>query len=179
MASFEGQVEAERAMSAECPPALKAPPLAAGIFTTNSPYSFSCGSSSCCTSRGPSQVCPPHLYQRSPRARVPPSPHRSRAARTSPMVPCVRKRPERARQRLRSGPLPCPQRPAAPVPWTPRCTFVPTPIVPIAVGEDWGICGPMAIPVAARGGSSTASAATGISQSITARSCMASKRRWS
>src|SRR5437763_5956498 len=32
-ASFEGQVEAERAMSAECPPALKAPPLAAGIFT--------------------------------------------------------------------------------------------------------------------------------------------------
>src|SRR5436305_3588187 len=32
-ASFEGQVEAERAMSAECPPALKAPPQAAGIFT--------------------------------------------------------------------------------------------------------------------------------------------------
>src|SRR5262245_7983363 len=36
--------------------------------TTNSPYSFSCGSSSCCTSRGPSQICPPHPYQRSPSA---------------------------------------------------------------------------------------------------------------
>src|SRR5881227_3202966 len=33
MASFHGQVEAEQARSAECPPALKAPPLAAGIFT--------------------------------------------------------------------------------------------------------------------------------------------------
>ena len=33
MASFERQVEAERALSAECPPALKAPLLAAGIFT--------------------------------------------------------------------------------------------------------------------------------------------------
>src|SRR2546421_9181771 len=33
-ASFEGQVEAERAMSAECPPALKAPPLAAGGFSS-------------------------------------------------------------------------------------------------------------------------------------------------
>src|SRR5262249_51163390 len=34
------------------------------------------------------------------------------------------------------GPLPCRSRPAAPVPWTPRCTFVPTPSVPIAAG--WG-----------------------------------------
>src|SRR5207248_3012222 len=33
MASFEGQVEAEQAMSAQCPPALKAPLLAAGFFT--------------------------------------------------------------------------------------------------------------------------------------------------
>src|SRR2546430_16100154 len=33
MASFHGQVEAEQARSAECPPALKAPLLAAGIFT--------------------------------------------------------------------------------------------------------------------------------------------------
>src|SRR5713101_2691078 len=33
MLSFDGQVEAERARSAQCPPALKAPLLAAGIFT--------------------------------------------------------------------------------------------------------------------------------------------------
>jgi hypothetical protein len=33
-------------------------------------------------------------------------------------------------------PLPCPQRTDAPGPWTPRCTFVPTPSVPIAAG--WG-----------------------------------------
>src|SRR2546423_11937584 len=36
-ASFEGQVEAERAMSAECPPALQAPPLAAGGFYCENP----------------------------------------------------------------------------------------------------------------------------------------------
>ena len=42
-ASFEGQVEAERAMSAECPPALKAPPLAAGIFTLPKKMRGACG----------------------------------------------------------------------------------------------------------------------------------------
>ena len=40
------------------------------------------------------------------------------------------------RQCLRYGPLPCPQRTAAPGPWTPRGTFVPTPSVTIAGG--WG-----------------------------------------
>src|SRR5215831_20184805 len=49
------------------------------FFTTNSPYAFSCGSSSCCMSLGPLQVCLPHPCQRSPSARVPPSPKRSRA----------------------------------------------------------------------------------------------------
>src|SRR5437763_12987028 len=37
-ASFEGQVEAERAMSAECPPALKAPPLAAGTLLVSAHF---------------------------------------------------------------------------------------------------------------------------------------------
>src|SRR2546425_12997045 len=86
------------------------------FFTTHSLCEPSYGSSSCCLSPGLSQVCPPHLDQLSPSARVPPSPHRSRASRTSPIVPCVRKRPARARQRLRDGPLPCPHRPAAPAP---------------------------------------------------------------
>src|SRR2546426_12324307 len=49
------------------------------FFTTNSPYSFSCVSSSCCTSRGPSQVCPPHPCQLSPSATAPTSPKRLRA----------------------------------------------------------------------------------------------------
>ena len=40
MASFERQVEAERALSAECPPALKAPLLAAGIFTLSDRAGF-------------------------------------------------------------------------------------------------------------------------------------------
>src|SRR5215510_6205741 len=47
-------------------------------FTTNSPYAFSCGSSSCCTSRGPSRVCPPHPYQLSPSAPAPRRPKRLR-----------------------------------------------------------------------------------------------------
>src|SRR6266567_2249397 len=34
------------------------------FFSTNLPYSFSCGSSSCCMACGPSQVCPPHPCQR-------------------------------------------------------------------------------------------------------------------
>ena len=37
------------------------------FFTTNSPYSLSCGSSSCCMSLGPSQACPPHPRQRKPK----------------------------------------------------------------------------------------------------------------
>ena len=37
---------------------------------------------------------------------------------------------------LRCHPIPCPQRTDAPGQWTPRCTFVPTPIVTIAAG--WG-----------------------------------------
>src|SRR5215470_5034589 len=78
-----------------------------------------------------------------------------RASRTSPPVPCVSKRQESVLQRLRDGPIPCPQRTADPVPWTPRCTFVPTPVVTIVVGWGLGICGPTAIPVAVPGGSST------------------------
>jgi hypothetical protein len=147
-------IQAKAAADWSCPPTLRTIPLAQKprrmppshdalegarpwsriFFTTHSPYAFSCGSSSCCTSLGPSQVCPPHLYQRSPSASVPPSPNRSRALRKSPSVPCVSKRPESARQRLRDGPIPCPQHTAAPVPWTPRYTFVPTPIVTITVG---------------------------------------------
>jgi hypothetical protein len=49
------------------------------FFTTNSPYAFSCGSSSCCTSRGPSQVCLRHPCRRSPSATAPRRPKRLRA----------------------------------------------------------------------------------------------------
>jgi hypothetical protein len=49
------------------------------FFTTNSPYAFSCGSSSCGTSLGPSQVCLLHPCRRSPSATAPMRPKRLRA----------------------------------------------------------------------------------------------------
>src|SRR5262245_5810905 len=48
---------------------------------------------------------------------------------------CAQETGERL-QRLRDGPILCPQRTAAPVLWTPQCTFAPTPSVTIAGG--WG-----------------------------------------
>ena len=62
------------------PPVLEgAMPWSRIFFTTNSPYAFSCGSSSCCTSLGPSQVCLLHPCRRSPSATAPMHPNRLRA----------------------------------------------------------------------------------------------------
>src|SRR4029450_1836507 len=105
-------------------------------FTTNSPYAFSCGSSSCCTSRGPSRVCPPHPYQLSPSAPAPRRPKRLRAGGKSPIVPCVNEVPRLSHHLVLCRPIPCLQRTDVLVPWTPRCTFVPTPLVTIVAG--WG-----------------------------------------
>jgi hypothetical protein len=57
--------------------------------------------------------------------------------------------------------------------------FVRTAIVTIVAGWDCTTCRPMGILVAVRGGSSTASAATGTFRSIMAPFFMASRRRWS
>ena len=76
-------------------------------------------------------------------------------------------------------PDPMPPTHRRPVPWTPPCTFVPISTVTIAAGWGGITCGPTVIPLAAPGGSFTASAATGIFPNITARFVTASKPRWS
>src|SRR4029450_7798146 len=106
------------------------------FFITNLPCWHSHGSSLCCMSLGPSQACPPHPCQRSPSANAPPSPHRLRASRKGLTVFCVHERPCIPPSLLRCRPIPGPQRTDAPVPWTPRGTFVPTPSVTTAAG--WG-----------------------------------------
>jgi hypothetical protein len=91
----------------------------------------------------------------------------------------VNKRLVRRLQRLRDGLILCPPRIDAPGRWIPPCTFVPTPVVTIAAGSGWAIYAPMAIPMAAPGGSFTAPRARATFPNITARSCMASQPRWS
>src|SRR5262249_35747685 len=59
-------------------------------------------------------------------------------------------------QRLRNGLTLCLQRIDAPGWWIPLCTSVPTRVVTIAAGWGWAVYAPMAIPIAAPGGSCTA-----------------------
>ena len=117
--------------------------------------------------------------QSSPSSSAPPSPNRLRASRTSPIVPCVSEKPCIPNRLLRCHPVPWRRPPDVPARWTPRGTFVPTPLVTIAAGWGSTTCGPMAIPVVARGGSCTVPRARAISLSITARSFMASRLPWS
>ena len=62
---------------------------------------------------------------------------------------CVNKRPWKPLQRLLYGLILCPRPIGVRVPWTPPRTFVPTRIVPIAVGWGWATCGRMVIPMGA------------------------------
>ena len=58
--------------------------------------------------------------------------------------------------------LPCPRRTDAPGRLTHRCTFVRSAIVTIVAGWSWTTCGPMAIPMAAPGGSSHCTSCNGL-----------------
>ena len=101
------------------------------------------------------------------------SPHRLQASPTSPLVPCVSKKPRILTHRLQCHPRRCAQPIAAPARWTPRGTFVPIQVVVIAAGSGGVICVPTAIPVAAPGANSTVPPATAIFRSIMAPSFMA------
>jgi hypothetical protein len=119
------------------------------------------------------QLIPP-----SPSATAPVSPNHAQGGRTSPPVRCVSQRAWRALQRLRYGPLPCLQPTGVLVRSIPPGTFVPISIVTMAAGWGSTICGRMAIPVVAHGGSATALAATGTLWKRPARCFMAGRRRW-
>ena len=106
------------------------------FFTTNSPYSFSCGSSSCCTSLWSKPGLPTPPVPAKPKRNRSNEPKAFEGLTQKPHCALCEQETADPHHRLLYRPIPCPQRTDVPVPWTPRCTFVPTPIVTIAAG--WG-----------------------------------------